>query len=96
MVGFSNKNRVRKSLLSNSPQSIKMILTKITSQLTKENLSIILYIQKFQSVLINQKFLFCIDCKSEKEVLQNDVQNLALKILKLNLLYETQTQYPIS
>ena len=34
---------------------------------------------KFQYDLLNQKFLLCIDCKSTKEVLQKDVQNITLK-----------------
>jgi hypothetical protein len=34
---------------------------------------------KFQSDLLNQKFLLHVDCKSAKEVLQKHVQNLASK-----------------
>ncbi|KAG5253016.1 CTV [Salix suchowensis] len=45
----------------------------------KEILSIVLCITKFQSDLLNQKFLLRVDCKSAKEVLQKDVQNLASK-----------------
>ena len=45
----------------------------------KEILSIVLCITKFQSDLLNQKFLLRVDCKSAKEFLQKDVQNLALK-----------------
>jgi hypothetical protein len=45
----------------------------------KEILSIVLCITKFQSDLLNQKFLLRMDCKSAKEVLQKDVQNLASK-----------------
>jgi hypothetical protein len=45
----------------------------------KKILSIILCITKFQSDLLNQKFLLRVDCKSAKEVLQKDVQNLASK-----------------
>ena len=39
----------------------------------------ILCITKFQSDLLNQKFLLRIDCKSAKEILQKDVQNIASK-----------------
>ena len=49
------------------------------STIKKEILSIFLCITKFQSDLLNQKFLLRVDCKSAKEVLQKDVQNLALK-----------------
>lgn len=49
------------------------------STIKKEILSIVLCIQKFQSDLLNQKFLLRIDCKSAKEVLKKDVQNLASK-----------------
>jgi hypothetical protein len=34
---------------------------------------------KFQSDLLNQKFLLFINCKFAKEVLQKDVQNIASK-----------------
>jgi hypothetical protein len=49
------------------------------STIKKEILSIVLCITKFQSDLLNQKFLLHVDCKSAKEVLQKDVQNLASK-----------------
>ena len=49
------------------------------STIKKEILSIVLCISKFQSDLLNQKFLLRIDCKSAKEVLQKDVQNIASK-----------------
>ena len=42
-------------------------------------MSIVLCITKFQSDLLNQKFLLRIDCKSAKEILQKDVQNIASK-----------------
>ena len=38
-----------------------------------------LCIGKFQSDLLNQKFILCIDRKSAKEVLQKDVQNIVSK-----------------
>jgi len=38
-----------------------------------------LCISKFQSDLLNQKFLIRIDCKSAKDILQKDVKNLASK-----------------
>jgi len=49
------------------------------STVKKEILSIVLCITKFQSDLLNQKFLLRVDGKSAKEVLQKDVQNLASK-----------------
>jgi hypothetical protein len=49
------------------------------STIKKKILSIVLYITKFQSDLLNQKFLLRVDCKSAKEVLQKDVNNLASK-----------------
>jgi len=49
------------------------------STIKKEIPSIVLSITKFQSDLLNQKFLLRVDCKSAKEVLQKDVQNLASK-----------------
>ena len=36
-------------------------------------------VSKFQNNLFNQKFLIRVDCKSAKEVLQKDVQNLVSK-----------------
>ena len=49
------------------------------STIKKEILSIVICINKFQSALLNQKFLLRIDCKSAKDVLQKDVKNLASK-----------------
>ena len=49
------------------------------STIKKEILSIVLCILKFQSDLLNQKFLIRIDCKSAKHVLEKDVQNIASK-----------------
>ena len=49
------------------------------SIIKKEILSIILCVSKFQNDLFNQKFLIRVDCKSAKEVLQKDVQNLVSK-----------------
>jgi hypothetical protein len=45
----------------------------------KEILSIVLCVDKFQTDLLNQKFLIRIDCKSAKHVLEKDVQNIASK-----------------
>jgi len=45
----------------------------------KKNLAIVLCISKFQDDLFIKKFLSRIDCKSAKEVLQKDVQNLVSK-----------------
>jgi len=49
------------------------------STIKKEIVAIVLYIFKFQDDLFLKKFLFRIDCKSAKEVLQKDVQNLVSK-----------------
>ena len=45
----------------------------------KEILSIILCVSKFQSDLLNQKFLLRIDCKSAKYVIKKDVENITSK-----------------
>jgi hypothetical protein len=42
-------------------------------------LSIIKCISKFQSDLINQKFLLRIDCSSAKSIIEKDVKNLVAK-----------------
>ena len=47
------------------------------STIKKEILSIVLRISKFQSDLLNQKFLLRIDCKSAKYVIEKDVENIA-------------------
>jgi len=49
------------------------------STIKKEILSVVLCISKFQSDLLNQKFLLRIDCKSAKYVLKKDVENIASK-----------------
>ena len=49
------------------------------STVKKEILSIVLTVQKFESDLINQKFLIRVDCKSAKEILLKDVKNIASK-----------------
>ena len=49
------------------------------STIKKEILSMVLCISKFQSDLLNQKFLVRIDCKSAKHVLEKYVQNIASK-----------------
>jgi hypothetical protein len=49
------------------------------STIKKEILSIVLCVDKFQTDLLNQKFLIRIDCKSAKHVLEKDVQNIASK-----------------
>ena len=49
------------------------------STIKKEILFIILCVSKFQNDLFNQNFLIRVDCKSAKEVLQKDVQNLVSK-----------------
>ena len=49
------------------------------STIKKEILSIVLCVSKFQSDLLNQKFLLRIDCKSAKYVIEKDVENIASK-----------------
>ena len=49
------------------------------STIMREILSIILCVSKFQNDLFNQKYLIRVDCKSTKEVLQKDIQNLVSK-----------------
>ena len=49
------------------------------STIKKEILAIVLCVSKFQDDLFNKKFLLRIDCKSAKEVLEKDVQNLVSK-----------------
>ena len=49
------------------------------STVKKEILAIVLCIQKFQNDVFNKKFLLRVDCKSAKEILQKDVQNLVSK-----------------
>ena len=49
------------------------------STIKKEILFVVLSISKFQSDLLNQKFLLRIDCKSAKYVIEKDVENIDLK-----------------
>nr|KYP32377.1 Enzymatic polyprotein [Cajanus cajan] len=49
------------------------------STVKKEVLAIVLCVSKFQSDLLNQKFLIRVDFKSAKEILQKDDKNLASK-----------------
>ena len=49
------------------------------STIKKEILAILLCISKFQDDLFIKTFLLRIDCKSAKEILQKDVQNLVYK-----------------
>ena len=49
------------------------------STIKKEILFVVLSISKFQSDLLNQKFLLRIDCKSAKYVIEKDVENIASK-----------------
>ena len=49
----------------------------VSTTIKKEILAIVLSINKFQSDLLNQKFLLRVDCKSAKDILQKDVQNIA-------------------
>ncbi|XLU65356.1 hypothetical protein S245_024565, partial [Arachis hypogaea] len=61
------------------------------STIKKEILAIVLCITKFQSDLLNQKFLVRLDCKSAKDILQNDVKNLASKQIFASTSRVTQT-----
>ncbi|KAG4980251.1 hypothetical protein JHK82_033487 [Glycine max] len=57
-----------------------LIPTKFFEKTSKKLiLAIVLCISKFQSDLLNQKFLIRVDCKSAKDILQKDVKNLASK-----------------
>ena len=47
------------------------------STIKKEILFVVLSISKFQSDLLNQKFLLRIDCKSAKYIIEKDVENIA-------------------
>ena len=49
------------------------------STIKREILSIILCVSKFQNDLFNQKYLIRVYCKSTKEVLQKDIQNIVSK-----------------
>ena len=49
------------------------------SIIKKEILAIVLCIQNFQEYVFNRKFLLCVDCKSAKEIIQKDVQNISSK-----------------
>ena len=49
------------------------------STIKKEILTVVLCISKFQSDLLNQKFLLRIDCKSTKYVIEKDVENITSK-----------------
>ena len=49
------------------------------STIKKEILAIVLCISKFQDDLFVKIFLLRIDCKSAKEILQKDVENLVSK-----------------
>jgi len=57
-----------------------MIFSLLTHHLIKKQiLAIVLCISKFQDDLFIKKFLLHIDCKSAKEVLQKDIQNVISK-----------------
>ena len=59
-----------------------MTHNKIMIQLRKKILFIVLCIVKFQDDLLNllnKKFLWKVDCKSAKKVIEKDVKNLASK-----------------
>ena len=49
------------------------------STVKKEILAIVLCVQKFQSDILNQKFLIRVDCKAAKEILLKDIKNLVSK-----------------
>jgi len=54
-------------------QNIRTQHNKNIQLLKKKFLAIVLYISKFQSDLLNQKFFIRVNCKSTKEILQKDV-----------------------
>ena len=54
------------------------------STIKNEILSIVLCISKFQSDLLNQKFLLRINCKSAKYVIEKDVEKLLQNIFLLD------------
>jgi len=58
---------------------IVMIFKRTILLYKKEFLSIVLCITKSQNDLLNKKFLLHIDCKSTKEILHKDGQNIASK-----------------
>ena len=77
---------LKKRISPNSSEQIVRFYSRIwnTAQLNystikNEILSIVLRISKFQSDLLNQKFLLRIDCKSAKYVIEKDVGNIASK-----------------
>jgi hypothetical protein len=56
------------------------ILRKLIIVLLRKKIPfVVLCITKFQSDLLNQKFLLRIDCKSAKYILKKDVENIASK-----------------
>ena len=78
-----------------NPTSNKEVLVRFTSgkwnptqskysTVKKEMLSIIKCISKFQSDLLNQKFLLRIDCSSAKPIIEKDVKNLVAKQIFAN------------
>ncbi|KAG8645457.1 hypothetical protein MANES_10G066150v8 [Manihot esculenta] len=67
------------ALIVNQDLEIKTVFLLSQQISHMEILSIVVCINKFQSDLLNQKFLVRIDCKSAKDVLQKDVKNLASK-----------------
>ncbi|CAJ2670994.1 unnamed protein product [Trifolium pratense] len=73
-----------------NPETNKEVLVRFTSgkwnqtqskysTIKKEMLSIIKCISKFQSDLLNQKFLLRIDCSSAKSIIEKDVKTLVAK-----------------
>jgi hypothetical protein len=67
-------NKLFDSILD--PRTLRNLIIVL---LRKKILSIVLCITKFQSDLLNQKFLLRIDCKSAKYILKKDVENIASK-----------------
>jgi len=76
---------ILKQLQDNKEQILQYTSThwndcqKNYSTIKNKILLIVLCITKFQSDLLNKKFLLLVDCKFAKEVLQKDVQNLTSK-----------------
>ena len=86
LLGIGYGGILKQKVNPDSPEQIVRfhsgVWTKVQSNyitIKKEILSIVLCVVKFQTDLLNQKFLIRIDCKSAKHVLEKDVQNIVSK-----------------
>ena len=73
------KNRLLDSILV-----LGQLPIRITTLLRKKFYLLYYVFQNFKNDLFNQKFLFRVDCKRAKKVLQKDVQNLISKQILLD------------